>query len=119
MSATISANLDDGTAMKVRGIAQREQRSVSNVVANAVAVFTDLPKDLRDVLLELRTVNDSVPLQELTREMSALAARVRFDLATRRLVAEGKFAAELTNAGDLTLLESATAMTKSELRRVR
>ena len=117
MSATISTNLDDTVAVRAREIAQREHRSISNLVANAVAVFTDLPKDLRDALLELRAVNDGAQLRALTRELSALAARVRFDLATRELVDENKFSADQKDASDVEMLEAATSLTRRELRR--
>ncbi len=117
MSTTISTNLDDAIAERARQIAQREHRSMSNLVANAVAVFTDLPKDLRDALLELRAVDDGARLRALTREMSALAARARFDLSVRELAAEEKFPLGIGNAGELELLETATKLTQAELRR--
>jgi len=117
MSATISANLDDATAGRAREIAQREHRSMSNLVANAVAVFTDLPKDLRDALLELRAVGDNAELKTLTRELSALAAKARFDVATRQLVGEKKFPAKLADADDIDLLEGATSLTSRAPRR--
>lgn len=117
MSATISTNLDDVIAGRAREIARREHRSMSNLVANAVAVFTDLPKDLRDALLELRAVNDGAQLRALTRELSALAARARFDLAARQLAGEGKFSSKLGDADDVELLEAATSLTRAELRR--
>ena len=117
MSATISANLDDATAGRAREIAQREHRSMSNLVANAVAVFTDLPKDLRDALLELRAVADPAELKTLTRELSALATKAKFDRATRQLVSEAKFPSKFGDADDIDLLEAATSMTSRALRR--
>ena len=117
MSATISANLDDATAGRAREIALREHRSMSNLVANAVAVFTDLPKDLRDALLELRAAADPAELKTLTREWSALAAKAKFNLTTRQLVSERKFPAKLGDADDIDLLEAATSLTSPELRR--
>jgi hypothetical protein len=116
MSATISTNLDDAVATKAREIAHREHRSISNLVANAVAVFTDMPKELRDTLLELRAENDDAQLQEFVREMSALAARTQFDLATRRLVAEGPSFAELADADEMDIMAHATDLTRSALR---
>jgi len=117
MSATISTNLDEALVGRAREIAQREHRSMSNLVANAVAVFTDFPKDLRDALLELRAVDDGAQLRALTRELSALAARARFDLATRDLAGERKFSSEFSEAGDIELLETASSLTRDELRR--
>lgn len=117
MSSPISTNLDDDVAQRAREIAQREHRSLSNLVANAVAVFTDLPKELRDTLLELRTMNDGADLRALARDMSALAARARLEVATRRLVDEGRFSASLREASDLDLLEAGTAAAQAVSRR--
>jgi predicted transcriptional regulator len=117
MSAKISTKLDDATAVRAREIAQREHRSMSNHVANAVAVFTDLPKDLRDALLGLRAVNDGAQLRALTHELSALAARARFDLAARDLANESGFTNDVGEADDVALLESASKLTRAELRR--
>ena len=116
MSATISTNLDDTIAGRAREIAQREHRSMSNLVANSVAVFTDFPKDLRDTLLELRAVSDGARLRALTRDLSALAARARFDMAAGELVAEKQFSREVSDADDIELLETATTLTRAELR---
>jgi hypothetical protein len=117
MSTTISTNLDETIAERAREIARREHRSMSNLVANAVAVFTDLPKDLRDALLELRAVDDGARLRALTRELSALAARARFDLSVRELAAEKKLPIGIGDASDIELLETATKLTRAELRR--
>ena len=117
MSATISTNLDDTIAGRAREIAQREHRSMSNLVANAVAVFTDFPKDLRDTLLELRAISDGAQLRALTRELSALAARARFDMAAGELVAEKQFSNEIGDADDIELLETAAKLTRAEIRR--
>ena len=53
-AVSISAYIDERDAMRVRMIAETEHCSVANFIANAVAVFSDLPKGLRDSLLELR-----------------------------------------------------------------
>ena len=83
MSAIISANRDDATASRAREIARREHRSMSTLVANAVAVFTDFSKDLRGALLE-PSVGDPADLEVLMRELSALAAKTRFDRVARQ-----------------------------------
>lgn len=111
MADTISTNLDHAVAVKARQIAQRENRTVSNFVAGAVGVFSDFPKELRDILLELRASNDSQLLRDVMREMTFVAARARFDAAAAKLAQEGKFDVTL-DASDMDLLEAATAMTK-------
>lgn len=110
MTSPISANLDDELAQKARVIAQKENRSLSNVIVNAVAVFTDLPRELRDALIELRAEGEADTYREMSREMMAFIARRRLDRAVRRLAAEGRFDSSLGDASDLELLEAATAM---------
>ena len=56
MAVTLSANVEDQMALKVRIVAEKEHRSISNVVSSALTVFTGLPKDVRDTLLELHGV---------------------------------------------------------------
>jgi ABC-type phosphonate transport system ATPase subunit len=116
VSATISTNLDDVVAGKAREIASREHRSISNLVANAVAVFTDLPKGLRDTLLELRAANDREPLRKLVSDMERAAAKAQFDLAVARLVASGDLFPESEGMSELELMESSTELVKSVIR---
>ena len=47
-----STSLTTEVGMRVEMIAQRENRSFANVIESAVTVFTLLPKDVRDVLVE-------------------------------------------------------------------
>ena len=84
-AVSISANMDERDAKRVRMIAEKEHRSVSNFIANAVTVFSELPKDLRDSLLELRVDEDPMAFQRVARDMSALVARAKFDMAFQRL----------------------------------
>ena len=109
-AVTVSANLDEQDAAKARSLALREHRSMSNFVANAIAVFADLPKDLRDALLELR-VGDREGYRRLTRDMSALVARHRFVRAARRIAEQGRFDPALVDASEQEILEAATALT--------
>ncbi len=62
MSSTVSANVDGKTAEKLKAVATIENRSVSNAVSSAITVFVDLPKGVRDFLLELNAQNDQRPL---------------------------------------------------------
>ena len=109
-AVSISADIDERDALRVRMIAETEHRSVSNFIANAVAVFSDLPKDLRDSLLELRVDEDPMVFQRVTREISALVARARFDMSMQRL-ADQKLIPELSDdADDLELLDHASRL---------
>ena len=83
---------------------------MSNFVANAVVIFVDLPKDLRDALLELR-VGNREGYRQLAREMSALVARHRFDRAAGRIAGQGRFDPALADASEQEIQEAATALT--------
>ena len=109
-AVSISAYIDERDAMRVRMIAETEHCSVANFIANAVAVFSDLPKDLRASLLELKVDEDPMAFQRVTRELSALVARARFDMACQRL-ADQKLIPELSDdADDLELLDHASSL---------
>lgn len=52
-AVTVCADLDSDAADRVRSLATAEHRRVSNRVAAAVHVFTDLPKGVHDALSEM------------------------------------------------------------------
>lgn len=112
VAVTISANLDEREAQKVRGLAAKEHRSVSGFVSNAVVVFADLPKDLRDTLLELRIGEDTLSFRALVREMEALVARWKFDVASQRLAAQKRLPTIDTEASDVDILDQASTLTR-------
>lgn len=113
MPVTLSANVDDQMAFKVRAVAEKEHRSVSNVVSSALTVFTGLPKDVRDTLLELQSEHDAKAIKRLAREMMAAVSRLRLERAGERLVAEGIFGGAGSDADDIDLMEEATRLTES------
>jgi hypothetical protein len=113
MATTISTNLDSAVATKARHIAHKENRSISNFVAGAVGVFSEFPKELRDVLLELRASEDKALLQEVAREMAAVIAWKRFDAASARVAQEARSDLGLASLSDIELLDAAVEMTKS------
>ena len=110
MAVTLSTNVDDQMAQKVRLVAEREHRSISNVVSSALAVFTGLPKDVRDTLLDLQSQQDPVAARRLAREMMAAAYRVRFETAAERLAAEGTFGGPDAGGDEIGLMEEATRL---------
>ena len=116
MSTAVSTNLDDAVAARAREIGQREPRSISNLVANAVAMFTKLAKELGDGLLQLRATNDEAQLHTLAHEMMALAARTKFDRPVQEAVKETPLPTGLEDAEDLETLEAAMAIPLSETR---
>jgi len=111
MAVTLSANVNNELAAVTRQMAEEENRTVSNVVENALIVFSDFPKPLRDSLLALHRSNAGL-LQDMTREMMAYIARAKFDAAMAEIAPY--FAQEGDGAlTDLELLEQSTAMTRS------
>ena len=117
MSASITANLDDAVAVKAKEIAAIEHRSLSNVVANAVAVFVGFPKELRDHLLELRAKGDAGKFQETSRKLSAILAWERFEAVSARVAAELKVPGMSSDMSDLDLMKLATEITREHLKR--
>lgn len=110
-SVTLSANLDEKDARRLKAIAARENRSVSNVMANAALVFAALPKDVRDMLVELAAAPDRAGMAEVARGLKAVAASRRFEEVAARVAAQGRFDGD-PDASDLELLEEATSMTR-------
>ena len=111
MAVTLSANVKNELAAATRRMAEEENRTVSNVVENALLVFSEFPKPLRDSLLALHRSNAGL-FQDMTREMMAFIARAKFDAAMAEI--SPYFAREGDAAlTDLELLEQVTAMTRS------
>lgn len=113
MAVTLSANVDDKMALKVRSVAEKENRSISNIVSSALVVFTGLPKDVRDTLLELQSQHDAKGIKRLAREMMAAVSRMRLETATERLAAEEIFGGSDSNTNEIELMEEATRLTEA------
>ena len=114
IAVTLSANVDDQMALRVRNVADKEHRSISNVVSSALAVFTGLPKEVRDTLLELQSQQDTKSMKRLAREMMAAVYRVRLESAAERIAAGG--ARGGADADEIDLMEEATRLVE-EVRR--
>ncbi|SIT58217.1 conserved hypothetical protein [Mesorhizobium prunaredense] len=114
MAVTLSANVDDQMARKVRIVAEKEHRSISNVVSSALTVFTGLPKDVRDTLLELHSHQDVSGIKRLAREMMATVSRIRLEAATESLAAEKIFGGPDSSTDEIDLMEEATRLTEAE-----
>jgi hypothetical protein len=83
MPKALSATVPEPLEARARDIARRENRSISNVVENALGVFTALPKDLRDQLVARLALGgpDDMALREAAREMMFALARKRYEEA--------------------------------------
>lgn len=116
MVETISVSLDNGTATKLRIIAEKENRSVSNVVASAVALFVDLPKEFRDLMLELHSSDDQASIRNLGREIMLAATRTKFENATTELAAEARFGGPDGVSSEFEIYGEATRLTRETLK---
>ncbi len=75
-----STSLTSDVGARVKMIAQRENRSFANVIESAVKVFTLLPKEVRDMLVEAAA--DADDGRKRLRELSRI---VLYQDAMRRL----------------------------------
>jgi hypothetical protein len=82
-----ATSLPEDLDLRVRTIALRENRTPANVLENAVRVFTSLPPELRNLLIE--TSADQTrgvrKLEELSRSLMFALARERFENAAAQL----------------------------------
>jgi len=107
--ATLSTSLDEKAAGRLRLIAKREGRSTSGMIASAVALYTMMPKELREAL-RLFAAEDPRFLADVLNEMTTLAVERKFDLA-RRLVSESSEPVpELAGASEADLAAMALAL---------
>ena len=82
-----STSLPEDLDLRVRTIALRENRTPANVLENAVRVFTLLPQDLRNLLIENSAdqMKGARKIEELSRRIMFSLARERFDRPLRSL----------------------------------
>lgn len=87
MPKALSATVPDPLEARARAIATQENRSLSNVVENALGVFTALPKDLRDQLVARLAIGgpDDPAFREASRELMFVLARRRYQEAREAL----------------------------------
>jgi hypothetical protein len=113
MAVTLSANVDEKTAARTRIVAEKEHRSISNVVASALVVFTGLPKDVRDTLLELQSQQDARAFKRLAREMMMTASRLRLETAVEQLASERAVRDVRVGSEEIEMMEEATRLTEA------
>ena len=75
-----STSLTPDVGMRVKIIAHRENRSFANVIESAVKVFTLLPKEVRDIL-----VDAAADAESGHRRLKELARTLMYHDAMRRL----------------------------------
>lgn len=116
MPKALSATVPEPLEARAREIAKCENRSLSNVVENALGVFTALPKDLRDQLVARLSTGgpDDVALRDAAREMMFALARRRYEEARDGLASSlrhrgPELGTGLAEVDDWTLVDRAAA----------
>lgn len=104
-----STSLPEDLDILVRTIALRENRTPANVLENAVRVFTLLPQDLRNLLIENSAdqMKGARKIEELSRRIMFSLARERFEQAAAKLAAsDGKIDHDMLNADEMVVVET-------------
>jgi len=104
-----STSLPEDLDLRVRTIALIENRTPANVLENAVRVFTLLPQDLRNLLIENSAdqMKGARKIEELSRRIMFSLARERFEQAAAKLAASnGKIDHDMLNADEMVVVET-------------
>jgi hypothetical protein len=104
-----STSLPEDLDLRVRTIALRENRTPANVLENAVRVFTLLPQDLRNLLIENSAdqMKGARKIEELSRRIMFSLARERFEQAAAKLAAsDGMIDHDMLNADEMVVVET-------------
>jgi hypothetical protein len=104
-----STSLPEDLDLWVRTIALRENRTPANVLENAVRVFTLLPQDLRNLLIENSAdqMKGARKIEDLSRRIMFSLARERFEQAAAKLAAsDGKIDHDMLNADEMVVVET-------------
>ena len=110
--ASLSTSVDEKVATRLRVLAKREARTSSSMIANALSLYTLMPREMRDSL-HLFAAEDETLLREVLSEMAAIAVRHKFEFARRELSKAMPAIDGLEGASDADIAEMAVAMTPS------
>jgi hypothetical protein len=108
--ASLSTSVDAEVATRLRVLAKREARTSSSMIANALALYTLMPREMRDSL-HLFAAEDETLLRTVLNEMAAIAVRHKFEFARRELSKSMPEINGLGAASDTDIAEMAVAMT--------
>jgi hypothetical protein len=107
--ATLSTSVDTSLAERLKVAAKREDRSTSSMIASAIALYAQMPRELRDAL-RLFAIEDEAFLRDVLNEMTALAVERKFDFARRELTRSTRPVPELENASEAEIADAALAI---------
>jgi len=90
-SKSSSTSLSSASEARLRIISAHENRTVANVMENAVRVFTLMPKDLRDRLVEIASddATAAARFEDLSRRLLFELARSRYEQAAAAMATSG------------------------------
>ncbi len=91
-SKSRSTSLSPASELRLRMISTRENRTVANVMENAVRVFTLMPKELRDRLVEFSSNDETAAsrFEDMSRRMLFEMARYQYEQASSALLSSGQ-----------------------------
>jgi hypothetical protein len=107
---SVSASVDSKAAGKLRVLAKREDRTVSNLISDAVSLYTDLPKELRQIWKQMQSSDDR-SFQALLREITALTVQRKFERARQELAETIPPSPELAELSESELADVAVGTT--------
>ncbi|WP_448030755.1 hypothetical protein [Bradyrhizobium liaoningense] len=107
-SKSMSISLSSTSEKLVRTISTCENRTVTNVVENAVRVFTLMPKELRDRLVEIASEGRtaSARFEELSRRLLLELARLQYQHASAALNTSGEIDEEMLIDDEIVIVSS-------------
>ena len=106
-SKSRSTSLSSASEVPLRIISARENRTVANVMENAVRVFTLMPKDLRDRLVEIASDKmAAAPFEELPRRLLFELARLQYEQASTAMATSGEVDEQMLADDEMVIVSS-------------
>jgi len=107
-SKSRSTSLSRASELRLRIISARENRTVANVMENAVRVFTLMPKDLRDRLVEIASEDKTAGarFEELSRRLLFELARLQYEQASAAMATSGEVDEQMLADDEMVIVSS-------------
>lgn len=107
-SKSRSTSLSSASELRLRIISTRENRTVANVMENAVRVFTLMPKELRDRLVEFSSDDKTAAsrFEEMSRRILFEMARHQYEQASSVAATSGKVDEQMLAEDEMVIVSS-------------
>jgi hypothetical protein len=107
-SKSRSTSLSSASEVRLRIISARENRTVANVMENAVRVFTLMPKDLRDRLVEIASEDKTAAarFEDLSRRLLFELARLQYEQASTAMATSGEVDEQMLADDEMVIVSS-------------